>query len=107
MEQFPGPDPGTPNPNACVTAGATRTVDGATSTKQAACGLNGQRTDTYKEQIVQICQMTNGSLSWVEQSKNQVLVSEGACMNQSCTLAGQAPIANGGVVHFSKSGEFM
>lgn len=98
MEQFPGPDPGTPNPNACVTAGATRTVDGVTSTKQAACGLNGQRTDTYKEQIVQICQMTNGSLSWIEQSKNLVLVSEGACMNQSCALAGQAPIANGQTV---------
>lgn len=99
MEEFPGPDPGNPtNPNACSTAGATRTVDGAASTKEVACGLNGKRTDNYKEQIVQICQVTNGSLSWVEQSKSLVLVSEGACMNQSCSVPGQPAIANGQTV---------
>lgn len=90
MEEFPGPDPGTPpNPNACAVAGSTRTVDGSTSTKDLACGLNGMRTNTYKDQIVQICQMTSGSLSWIEQSRSQVLVTEGACQGQSCVVVDQ------------------
>lgn len=96
MEQFPGVDPVTPsNPNACVTAGSTRTIDGAISNKEVACGVDGKRTDGYKEQIVQICQMTNGSLTWVEQSKSVVLVGEGVCMNQSCSVPGQAAIKHG------------
>lgn len=103
MEEFPGPVTPPINPNACAVAGSTRTVDGSASTKEVACGLNGKRTDNYKEQIVQICQMTSGSLSWVEQSKTVVLVSEGTCQNQSCTLAGQPAIAHGQTVKFYTS----
>lgn len=98
MEQFPGPDPGIPtDPNACVNAGSTRTVDGSTSTKEVACGLNGKRTDTYKDQIVQMCQGSGGSLTWVEQSRTQVKVSEGTCESQSCVVVDQV-IAHGQTV---------
>ncbi len=96
------PGPVTPvDPNSCLTVGDLRTVDGLLSNKDITCGLNGTRNNSYRDQITQICkasQTGSSALTWVEQSRTQILVTEGACQNQSCDLEtnlGHQVMANG------------
>ncbi len=81
----PGPTPA-PNPNGCSQLGATRVVDGATSIESIACGMDGKKNMNYVDKISQTCQMVGNYLEWVNQSTSKTLVSEGACMGQSCVL---------------------
>ncbi len=85
LETMPGPTPA-PNPNRCIGFGTTRVIDGNTSTEQRACGQDGMKEVTSKEQITQTCSQVGEGLEWVETSRTTVVVSEGACMGQSCNL---------------------
>lgn len=89
IEEIPGPTPA-PNPNRCSTFGSTRTIDGATSTDQIACGLDGKKAMNYIDRISQSCDLVGEGLEWVTVSTIKTLVSEGACMGQSCTLTTEA-----------------
>ncbi len=92
LEEMPGPTPA-PNPNACVGSGTTRTIDGDTSNETRACGMDGSQQLTYRDQITQRCELVGEGLEWVEVSRTKVLVSEGECSNQSCSLQ-----TDGGVI---------
>lgn len=97
LETIPGPTPA-PNPNRCSTFGSTRVLDGATSEEQVACGLDGKKLMSYIEKVNQSCQLVGEGLEWVTTSTDKALVSEGACLGQSCTLvteAGQEKLADG------------
>jgi PKD repeat protein len=85
LETMPGPVPA-PNPNRCVGSGTTRVVDGNVSTETQACGVDGSKEMTYREQITQQCSLVGEGLEWVEVSRSKVLVSEGQCSGQSCSL---------------------
>lgn len=88
MEQMPGPVDDTPvDPLQCVEQGETRSSEGATTTKIQSCGIDGQRADTFKEQITETCEMVGGALKWKETSRSQILINEGTCEGQSCELS--------------------
>lgn len=99
LEQMPGPVPEpipspmptpTPvpvDPNACAQLTATRTIDGQVRSRTELCGLNGQRENTYRDQITQVCQVSGENQIWTEQTRTEVQLSEGTCTKQSCQLA--------------------
>lgn len=99
LENMPGPVPDpTTDPNQCSTAGETRVNDGSTVQETVACGLNGTKTNTYKNQTTQTCQSVDGVLKWVDSSTAKILVTEGACQSQSCeltTAAGKETLKDG------------
>lgn len=91
LEEMPGPIPDpTENPNRCFSDGETRSVDGETTSKTVACGVGGQRTETYIDRIVQTCQLNGETLEWTETSRETVLVGQGDCTGQSCELVTEA-----------------
>ncbi len=106
LEEMPGPvTPPVPvsvpaDPLACSDSGQTRTTLEATTHSQSIqCGLNGSRLDTHREQLVETCQLNGESKQWAITSRTQVLVNEGACLNQSC----QVPTSTG--LQIIKSGQ--
>ena len=82
----PTPAPVTIDPNACLDLGATRVISGDIKSRSEVCGLNGIKENKFRDQITQVCKLTNEVQIWSEQSRTEVLVSEGICLQQSCTL---------------------
>lgn len=91
LEEIPGPVPEpTPVPidlNSCSTLGATRTIQSDIKLRSESCGAEGSQENTYRDQIIQQCQLSGSLQTWVEQSRSEALVSEGTCSHQSCQLS--------------------
>ncbi len=86
-------DPEDPPPvdnNSCTTVGAQRTSDGDIFSEDAACGVNGTKTMSYRNHITEECRFTGESRRWVEISRVKELLSEGQCQNQACELPAAA-----------------
>ena len=60
-----------------------------------ACGLDGSKTNVYRERVVQTCSWVGEELVWKETSRTKETQSEGACMGQSCTLADGSKLTDG------------
>lgn len=90
----PAPSP-TPDLNKCPASGLQREHKSEIYSETAACGLNGTKTMSYRDTVVEECQMSGGILDWVKVSTSKDLLSEGSCQGQSCTLADGSQIANG------------
>ncbi|MEZ0391980.1 MAG: PKD domain-containing protein [Pseudobdellovibrionaceae bacterium] len=86
LEEMPGPISDPNDPNHCLNEGASRVQEGATSTEEVACGADGKKIMTYREQITQKCQISGEFLVWSEISRERVLINEGACLGQSCQI---------------------
>ncbi len=89
LEVMPGPvePPDVVNPKICLQDGATRLSEGVAFSETLACGLDGSRSNSYKEQITETCQLVGESLEWVETSRVKNLITEGECLGQSCELS--------------------
>lgn len=90
----PVPSP-TPDLNKCPASGLQREHKSEIYSETAACGLNGTKTLSYRDTVVEECQMSGGILDWVKVSTSKDLLSEGSCQGQSCTLADGSQITNG------------
>lgn len=87
LETIPGPvTPDPVDPNSCPNLGDTRTIQGDLVVKNEACGVDGTQSNSYRDQIVQVCTKVNNQLLWSTQSTTSTLVSRGACQNQSCVV---------------------
>lgn len=90
------PDPGgdgtvpPPNPNECQELGQARATTGELYTERQSCGVNGSRTDSYRDTVTQTCQLVGEIQKWVETSRSKQLVSQGACEGQSCEIPASA-----------------
>ena len=78
------PTPDDPAGNQCASAGLTRQLTGDIYTEQLACGVDGHRVNSYRDQINQVCQKTATILTWVETARVKALVDQGECLGQSC-----------------------
>jgi PKD repeat protein len=94
-----------PNPLACTTAGETRDSYGESYGQDAACGVNGHKTDMYRGHLVETCQMSQDgkTLLWTVTSRTQDLISSGECQGQSCLLPGGTYLADGAQVKLYSS----
>lgn len=79
-------DPTTPDLNECSTVGQTRSMLGEIYTEQASCGVNGKRTDSYRDTVVQSCTLVSGIRKWVDSAHNKELVNQGQCTGQACEV---------------------
>ncbi len=94
----PPPPPPPVDPTSCTLLGATRSSTSANCNKDAACGVNGTRTDIFKDQITETCRaLANESLHWLETSRTQILVSAGECKGQSCELPAESMTGVGAI----------
>lgn len=94
----PTPNP-TPDPLSCSVQGQTRTTMGDLYTEEVACGVNGKKTNSYRDQVIETCQLKQGGefLAWSETSRSKQLQSEGQCQGQSCELPASAMTGVGGI----------
>lgn len=79
-------DPEIPDPNECPMLGQTRTLTGELMTEQNSCGINGTRTDTYRNVVTQQCNLVGDIRRWVETGTMKEVVSQGQCMGQACEI---------------------
>ncbi|MBX3021881.1 MAG: PKD domain-containing protein [Bdellovibrionales bacterium] len=84
-----GTDPGT-DPNECSEVGQQRQINGELYTENASCGVNGSRTDSYRDVVQQQCNVVGDIRRWVETGRSKQLISEGACMGQACEVPASA-----------------
>lgn len=101
------PDPGgdptnptNPDPNECSMVGQTRSTQGEIYTESASCGVNGTRTDSYRDTVTQTCQLVGDIRRWVDTGRVKNMTNQGACMGQACevpasALNGQSPASLG------------
>ncbi|HMN68133.1 MAG TPA: PKD domain-containing protein, partial [Bdellovibrionales bacterium] len=85
----PEPEP-EPQPGQCATLGQTRESNGDIYTEEKECGINGKRTDSYRDRIVETCQQVGTLKKWMETSRSKELLNEGACEGMSCELPAEA-----------------
>lgn len=90
----PVPSP-TPDLNKCPAAGQTRESKGEIYSETVACGVNGTKTMSYRDTVIEECRMSGNILDWVKASTSKDLLSEGSCQGQSCNLADGSQIAHG------------
>jgi PKD repeat protein len=83
-------DPGPVDPLLCLNLGQTRESNGEIFSEDLACGVRGTKTMSYRNRIVQTCQLTGEVRRWVETSRVKELLSEGECKNQACLLPPEA-----------------
>ncbi|MFN7823867.1 MAG: cell surface protein [Pseudobdellovibrionaceae bacterium] len=72
--------------NRCSQVGEERERFSENSEEIVACGKNGQRKDTYRNRIIEKCDLVGEYLDWTLVSSTRELVSQGTCENQSCQL---------------------
>ncbi|MCE3010146.1 MAG: PKD domain-containing protein [Proteobacteria bacterium] len=72
--------------NKCLQLGEQRERFSENTEEMVACGQNGQRKDTYRNRIVEKCDLVGEYLDWTLVSSARELVSQGTCENQSCQL---------------------
>lgn len=82
--------PGPVDPMLCSTVGQTREANSDIFSEEVACGVRGTKTMSYRNRIIQTCQMTGEVRRWVETSRVKELLSEGECKNQACLLPPEA-----------------
>ena len=82
----PAPPIDEPDQNQCATLGQTRVISGEIYTEDAACGVNGHRTNSYRDQITEACQKPTDLRRWIETGRTKSLVNEGACQGQACAV---------------------
>jgi hypothetical protein len=84
---MPSPTPTeVPDPLACSVAGEKREVLGEKSEKLVSCGFEGTRKDQVRSVEIQECNSSSGKQRWTTVSKEERVISEGACESQSCRL---------------------
>jgi hypothetical protein len=82
-----GDDPGTPtDPNQCSMLGQQRQMNGELYSEQTSCGINGHKTNTYRDQITEECRQSGEINKWVEISRTKELMNEGQCEGQACEV---------------------
>ncbi|CAE80217.1 PKD domain-containing protein [Bdellovibrio bacteriovorus] len=90
------PEPEVPvDPNACTVAGATRESQGELVSEEVACGVNGKKTVSYRDRVVEECKLVVEKLNWVEVSRTKEITNEGSCEGQSCKLPDGSLLAHG------------
>ncbi len=72
--------------NKCPVEGDTRESFGETFTEGLSCGLQGQKTNTYKIRTLETCQKVGEIRDWVKTDSSKTLVQEGDCQSQACEL---------------------
>ncbi len=85
----------TPVPAICE-VGATRETVGANYTRDVACGRDGKKSVVYRDRIAEVCQFRGEAAQWVQSSSSPEVVSEGACLGQSCQLPDGSSLVDGG-----------
>ncbi len=83
-------EPGPVDPNLCSIVGQTRDASGDIFSEEVSCGINGKKTMSYRNRIVQTCQLSGEMKRWVETSRVKELTSEGECRGQACELPAEA-----------------
>lgn len=84
------PPPPPPPPHECQVVGQTRESTGEIYTEEAACGVNGKKTMSYRDRVTQTCLLNGEIQRWTETSRIKELTSEGECTSQACELPPQA-----------------
>lgn len=87
----------TPTPAPICEVNATREKFGNQTTAEVACGVNGKKSVTSREKIVEKCLLQGESVRWVGISTEMEVVSEGPCQGQSCSLPDASSLVDGGV----------
>jgi hypothetical protein len=93
----------TPPANQCTMTGQTRQITGEIYSEDVACGVNGHKTNSYRDVQTQTCELTGDILTWVTTSTDKQLANEGTCQGQACAipaadLNGQSPASLGLIV---------
>lgn len=55
-----------------------------------ACGVDGTKSKTMRDDFTLTCQSTVSGLLWMETSRSPQLLSEGTCQNESCEIPNEA-----------------
>lgn len=83
------------NPNACVFQGEKRMFEGELYSEVQACGIDGTKTVTYRDVVIEECQLVVERLEWKETSRTKEKTNEGECQGQSCRLPDGSLLTNG------------
>lgn len=90
------PEPEVPeDPHACRIQGEQRESQGELYSETMACGVNGSKTVTYRDRVVEECQLVVETLQWQEVARHKDVTHEGACQGQSCQLPDGSLLADG------------
>ncbi len=81
------PEPEEPEvPGKCKVSGDTRSTQGDLYSEEVACGIDGKKTVTYRDTVIEECKLVIEELNWVETSRTKEITHEGSCQGQSCKL---------------------
>ncbi|MDG0816853.1 PKD domain-containing protein [Bdellovibrio svalbardensis] len=90
------PEPPAPaDPNSCTTQGATRESQSELYSETLACGIDGTKSVSYRDRVVEECKLVVEKLAWTEVSRTKEVTNEGPCEGQSCKLPDGSLLANG------------
>ncbi len=90
------PEPEEPEvPGKCKISGETRSSQGDLYSEEVVCGIDGKKTVTYRDTVVEECKLVIEELNWVETSRTKEITHEGLCQGQSCKLSDGSLLLDG------------